>query len=116
APRPRRAECASRRIIAAGVPAIRPRRRGRASIASMPRRRPRKAAPDPDAAVIAAALAEAGEIGWEALTLRRVAARAGLGLAALVRRFPSVDAIADAWLDRANLAMAEAAPALARLA
>lgn len=69
-----------------------------------------------DAALIETALAEAARDGWEGLRLHRVAAACGTTLAALVTRFPSADALADAWLDRANVAMAAAAPALAGLA
>ena len=69
-----------------------------------------------DRAIVDAALAEAERGGWDALRLRRVAAAAGTDLAALVTRFPSADAIADAWLDRATVAMAAGAPALAGLA
>lgn len=72
--------------------------------------------------IVAAALALAEETGWDNIRLHEVAARAGVPVAELRRRYRDADAIADAWLARADLAMLApydagfaARPALERL-
>ena len=52
-----------------------------------------------------AALAIAGEVGWDQVRLTAVADRAGLPLAEVGRRFRDVDAVAIAWFAQARLAM-----------
>ncbi len=68
-------------------------------------RNPPRAARIVDAAV---ALAEAR--GWGALRLRQVAERLDMPLTELRRHFRDKDAVADAWLARADTAMLAAAP------
>lgn len=70
--------------------------------------------------ILAAALAEAAPGGWYELRLHRVAARAGITLAALRAEFRDADAIADMWFEEALAAMLagpapEGASAAARL-
>ena len=66
--------------------------------------------------LIAAALAEADKTGWDALRLARIAEREGIALAEFHALYASADALADAWLDRAERRMVTLAPALAELA
>lgn len=67
-------------------------------------------------AILHAALAEAGRVGWDGLRLHRVAARLGVPLSALYQHYRDADAIAEAWLSVADRAMlaAAATPGLAR--
>ncbi|TVR97847.1 MAG: TetR/AcrR family transcriptional regulator [Rhodospirillales bacterium] len=55
--------------------------------------------------IVDAAIAEAEVVGWDNVRLRRVAAALGIDMAVLGRRFRDLDAVADAWFDRARLAM-----------
>ena len=55
--------------------------------------------------IVETALDEAERVGWQALRLHRVAARLDLSLAELYRHFADADAIAEAWLSRADRAM-----------
>ena len=55
--------------------------------------------------VVDAALAIAGEVGWEQVRLSTIADRMELPLAEIGRHFRDVDAIANAWFVRARLAM-----------
>ncbi len=82
----------------------------------MAKRRQREGSRDLADRLIAAALAEADTTGWEALRLARVAEREGVTLVEVHVIFASVDALADAWLDRAERRMVSLAPALAELA
>jgi AcrR family transcriptional regulator len=63
------------------------------------------AAAAPDAVLLDAALALAEAEGWSEVRLSRVAERAGAPLPEVGRRFRDVDAIANAWFERARLAM-----------
>jgi AcrR family transcriptional regulator len=58
---------------------------------------------DGDAAIVAAAVAIAAEVGWEGVRLHEVAERAGLPLPLIAERFRDVDAIANAWFKAARL-------------
>jgi AcrR family transcriptional regulator len=61
-----------------------------------PPRQPAGAAvlqPDKTEAIVAAAFTELADDGWQGLSMDRVAARAGVGKAALYRRWPSKDAM-----------------------
>jgi len=83
----------------------------------MARRSSSRRRPPADAeAILHEALAEADRVGWDGLRLHRVAARLGLPLSDLYRHYRDGDAIADAWLSRADRAMLSAAavPGLAR--
>jgi AcrR family transcriptional regulator len=60
-----------------------------------------------DAILVDAALALAEAEGWSEVRLSRVAERAGVPLPAVGKRFRDVDAIANAWFQRARLAMLE---------
>jgi AcrR family transcriptional regulator len=60
-----------------------------------------------DAILVDAALALAEAEGWSEVRLSRVAERAGVPLPAVGQRFRDVDAIANAWFQRARLAMLE---------
>lgn len=82
----------------------------------MAKRRQREVSRDLADRLIAAALAEADKTGWDALRLARIAEREGVALAEIHAMFASVDALADAWLDRAERRMVALAPALAELA
>ena len=55
--------------------------------------------------VVDAALAIAGEVGWEQVRLSTIADQTELPLAEIGRYFRDVDAIANAWFARARLAM-----------
>ncbi|HJS30548.1 MAG TPA: TetR/AcrR family transcriptional regulator [Alphaproteobacteria bacterium] len=55
--------------------------------------------------IVETALDEAERVGWQALRLHRVAERLDLSLAELYRNFADADAIAEAWLSRADRAM-----------
>jgi AcrR family transcriptional regulator len=63
-----------------------------------------------EAQVVEAALALAAERGWEQVRLRAIAARTGLPLVEIGRRFRDVDAVANAWFAQARLAMLAAPP------
>jgi AcrR family transcriptional regulator len=58
-----------------------------------------------DAILVDAALALAEAEGWSEVRLSRVAERAGVPLPEVGQRFRDVDAIANAWFQRARLAM-----------
>jgi AcrR family transcriptional regulator len=60
-----------------------------------------------DAILVDAALALAEAEGWSEVRLSRVAERAGVPLPAVGPQFRDVDAIANAWFQRARLAMLE---------
>jgi AcrR family transcriptional regulator len=49
--------------------------------------------PSRDAAILAAALDLLGEVGYERVTVRAIAERAGAGLATIYRRWPTKDAL-----------------------
>jgi len=68
----------------------------------MPARRPRKPTPE---RIVDAAIARAEEIGWSQIRLFDVADRLGVELAELRRHYRDLDAVADAWLARADRAM-----------
>jgi AcrR family transcriptional regulator len=68
-----------------------------------------KAPPNADR-ILVAALDLAEEDGWDALRLRRVADRLGVAPAKVRRHFRDKDAIADAWLARADAAMLRPRP------
>lgn len=55
--------------------------------------------------IVDAAVALADEVGWERVRLHAVAARLGVGLPAVRAEFADLDAVADAWLARADDAM-----------
>lgn len=55
--------------------------------------------------IIDAAVELADEAGWPALRLRLVAARLGVGLAEIRAQYADLDAVANAWLGRADDAM-----------
>ena len=55
--------------------------------------------------IVDTALDLAGEDGWDAVRLRRVADRLGLSLAAVSAEFRDADAVANAWFSRATAAM-----------
>ncbi|TVR81131.1 MAG: TetR/AcrR family transcriptional regulator [Rhodospirillales bacterium] len=57
------------------------------------------------ARIVDATIAEAETVGWDNVRLRRVAATLGISMADLGRCFRDLDAVADAWFDRARLAM-----------
>ncbi|HEX7007053.1 MAG TPA: hypothetical protein VF274_07940 [Alphaproteobacteria bacterium] len=60
---------------------------------------------DGDDGIVAAALALAEEVGWDNVRLHEVAERAAVPVAEVRRRFRDADAIADAWLAHADMAM-----------
>ncbi|MDJ0950143.1 MAG: TetR/AcrR family transcriptional regulator [Alphaproteobacteria bacterium] len=64
-----------------------------------------------DRKIVDAALEMADEIGWGALRLRQVADRLEIPLARLRVFYRDKDAVADAWLARADAAMLAAPPA-----
>ncbi len=55
--------------------------------------------------IVDAALELADEHGWEAVRLYDVAARLGFDLQRVYALYPDLDAVAEAWLRRADLAM-----------
>ncbi len=55
--------------------------------------------------IVDAAVELADEIGWSAVRLREVAARLGVTLPDIRAHYPDLDAVADAWLGRADDAM-----------
>lgn len=55
--------------------------------------------------IVDAAIALAEERGWENVRLWLVAERLGIGLADIAREFRDLDAIANAWFDRARRRM-----------
>lgn len=69
--------------------------------------RPTAADVDRDA-VVTAALALAAEKGWESVSLRDIAARAGLGLAQFYAAFPGKPAILRAFADQVDATVLEA--------
>lgn len=76
----------------------------------------RKTAADLAERILAASLAEAERVGWPALRLSHVAAELGVPLTEIYRHYRDADAIAEAWLAKADRAMlgAAAVPGLAR--
>ena len=60
---------------------------------------------DPAARIVDGAIALAEEIGWDALRLRKVAARLGLPLCEVLAHYRDLDAVANAWFRRASVAM-----------
>lgn len=59
--------------------------------------------------IVNTALALAEQRSWEAIRLHEVAQAAGIGLEDIRRHFREKDAIIDAWFDRADAAMLQAA-------
>ncbi len=57
--------------------------------------------------VVDATLELAEEVGWEGVRLYRVADRLGLSLGDVRAHYRDLDAVADAWLERADRAMLE---------
>ena len=55
--------------------------------------------------IVDAALDAADDAGWGRVRLHALAARLGVGLAEIRAEFPDLDAVADAWLARADDAM-----------
>lgn len=64
---------------------------------------------DPAARILDAALRLGERDGWDAVCLHAVAREAGISLAELGGRFRHKDDLAEAWFDRAELAMLRAA-------
>jgi AcrR family transcriptional regulator len=75
--------------------------------------KPATGTPDPDLAdrIVDAALALAGEAGWDGVRLRLVARSLGIGMDELGRHYRDLDAVADAWFARAWAAMLAPVPA-----
>ena len=73
-------------------------------MAAKPKKRPRPPRGLP-ARIVDAAVAMADETGWSAVRLRRVADHLGVPLSEVRRHFRDLDAVADAWFERANQAM-----------
>lgn len=71
---------------------------------------------DPAERILDACLAEAARGGWAGLRLNRVADALGLPLVEVYRHYRDADAVAEAWLSRADRAMlaAASAPGFAR--
>lgn len=65
---------------------------------------------DLGARILETALEMAEDEGWGALRLRNVAARLDIPLANLLTHYRDLDAIADAWFERAWVAMLQAPP------
>lgn len=63
------------------------------------------ARPDLAGQIVDTALDLAEEVGWDALRLRLVGERLGLGLAEIQAHFRDLDGVADAWFGRAWAAM-----------
>ncbi len=63
-----------------------------------------------DRRILDAALDLAEETGWDGLRLRRVAERLGVPLAEVLVHYRDLDAVADAWFQRAWAAMLEPPP------
>ncbi len=63
-----------------------------------------------DQRIVDGALDLAEEAGWDALRLREVAARLGVPLAEVLAQYRDLDAVANAWFQRAWAAMLESAP------
>lgn len=55
--------------------------------------------------IVDTAVELADQVGWPALRLRLVAARLGVGLAEIRAQYADLDAVANAWLGRADDAM-----------
>ena len=55
--------------------------------------------------IVDTALEHAEEVGWQGIRLRRVAERLGVSVAEVRKHFRDLDAVADAWLARADAAM-----------
>lgn len=66
--------------------------------------RPRRPG-DPAGRILETALALGEEIGWDRVRLREVAARLDIPLAAVLDHYRDLDAVADAWFERAWRAM-----------
>jgi AcrR family transcriptional regulator len=76
-----------------------------------------EAGTDPAARIVDVAIALGEELGWDAVHLHDIAQRLGIGMAEIHAHFDQKDAIAEAWFDRADLALlaAPAAPGWAAL-
>ena len=78
------------------------------------RKRKKRTAPrrpvDLDTGIVDAAIGLAEDIGWERVRLREVAAKLKISLADLHMHYRDLDAVADAWFDRATMAMLAASP------
>lgn len=59
--------------------------------------------------IVDTALSIADEVGWDRVRLHDVAVRLGIPLARIHEHFPDLDAVAEAWLARADRAMLEVA-------
>lgn len=67
-------------------------------------------------AIMAVALEQAERVGWDGVRLHRVAAALDIPLAEIYRHYRDADAIAEAWLSKADRAMlAQQEPDFARL-
>ena len=73
-------------------------------MAAKPKRRARPLRGLP-ARIVDTAIAMADETGWSGVRLRRVADELGVPLSEVRRHFRDLDAVADAWFERANQAM-----------
>ena len=60
--------------------------------------------------IVDAAIALAEERGWENVRLYLVAERLGIGLGEIARHFRDLDAVANAWFERARQALMRVAP------
>lgn len=79
--------------------------------ATQQRKKTRKPRQDLRDEVVNAALDLAEEVGWDRIRLREVADRLGIPLADLRAQFRDKEAIADAWLARADTALLVPRPA-----
>ncbi len=66
---------------------------------------PSGAAKDLGPRIVDSAIDLAEDVGWDRVRLREVAARLGISLAGLEAHYRDLDAVADAWFDRAWRAM-----------
>ena len=73
-------------------------------MAAKPKRRARPPR-DLPARIVDTAVAMADETGWGGVRLRRVADELGVPLSEVRRHFRDLDAVANAWFERANQAM-----------
>ena len=73
-------------------------------MAAKPKRRSRTPR-DLPSRIVDTAIATAEETGWGGVRLRRVADELGVPLFEVQRHFRDLDAVADAWFERANQAM-----------
>jgi AcrR family transcriptional regulator len=61
--------------------------------------------------IVDAAIALADECGWENVRLYLVAERLGIGLGEIARHFRDLDAVANAWFERARQTLVRVPPA-----